>query len=210
MAEDKKPRSLATQAAARIPKFVRGNMSATLKAKEEGKKVAYSFIADAQDEIMRAMDIVPAWGESFSGVCAAKRDAEKYLQKAEAENFSRSLCTYATCTLGFDILREELHGAMPEGAPWGGMARPDMIIGSGQLLCDPRFKWPQATQHYLQDVPVFVGDMYYPPFDPKVDSRTQEKFYVRYATEQLRDCVRFCEKHTGKKMAWDRLAALVD
>jgi benzoyl-CoA reductase/2-hydroxyglutaryl-CoA dehydratase subunit BcrC/BadD/HgdB len=209
MAEEKKGRAVATQTAARIPKFVRGNLSATLRAKEEGKKVAYAFIADGQDEIMRAMDIVPAWGESFSGVCAAKRDAEKYLQKAESDNLSRSLCTYATCNIGFDMMREEL-GQMPEGAPWGGMARPDMMIGSAQLLCDPRFKWPQATQHYLQDVPVFVGAMYYPPFDPTVDHREQEKFYVKYATEELRNCVRFCEKVTGKKMDWDRLEATVD
>lgn len=161
--EDKKPRALATQSAAKIPKFVRSNLSATLKAREEGKKVAYAFIMDGHDEIMRAMDIVPAWGESFSGLCAAKRDAEQYLQKAESENFSRSLCTYATCNLGFDILREEMGGETPPGAPWGGMGRPDMIIGSAQQLCDPRFKWPQATRHYLPDVPVFVGGMYYPP-----------------------------------------------
>ncbi len=210
MADDKKPRALATQAAGRIPKFVRGNLSSTLKAKEEGKHVAYAFIMDGHDEIMRAMDIVPAWGESFSGICAAKRDAEKYLQKAEADNFSRSLCTYATCNLGFDMWREELNGETPPGAPWGGMGRPDMIIGSAQQLCDPRFKWPQATQHYLQDVPVFVGGMYYPPWDPNADHHEQEKFYVRYMTEELRQCVSFCEKQTGKKMDWDRLAALVD
>jgi len=210
MADDKKPRALATQAAAKIPKFVRGNMSETLKAREEGKKVAYAYINDGQDEIMRAMDIIPAWGESFSGVCAAKRDAEKYLQKAESDNFSRSLCTYATCTLGFDMLREEMSGEMPPGAPWGGMGRPDMIIGSGQQLCDPRFKWPQATQHYLQDVPVFVGSMYYPPWDPNINQKEQEKIYVKYATEELRACVGFCEKHTGRKMDWDRLASLVD
>lgn len=210
MAEEKKGRAVATQTAAKIPKFVRGNLSATLKAREEGKKVAYAFIADGQDEIMRAMDIVPAWGESFSGVCAAKRDAEKYLQKAESDNLSRSLCTYATCNIGFDMMREELGGQMPEGAPWGGMGRPDMILGSAQLLCDPRFKWPQATQHYLQDVPVFVGAMYYPPFDPGIDHREQEKFYVKYATEELRNCVRFCEKVTGKKMDWDRFEAIVD
>ena len=112
MAEEKKGRAVATSTAAKIPKFVRGNLSATLKAKEEGKKVAAAFIADGQDEIMRAMDIVPAWGESFSGVCAAKRDAEKYLQKAESDNFSRSLCTYATCNIGFDMMREELGGAL--------------------------------------------------------------------------------------------------
>ena len=210
MADEKKPRALATQAAATIPRMVRSNLAATLKAKEEGKKVAYAFIMDGHDEIMRAMDIVPAWGESFAGVCAAKRDAEKYLQKAEGDNFSRSLCTYATCTIGFDMWREELKGEMPPGSPWGGMGRPDMIIGSAQQLCDPRFKWPQATQHYLQDVPVFVGSMYYPPWDPTTDHHDEEKIYVKYAAEELRELVRFCEKHTGKKMDWDRLASLVD
>ena len=210
MAEDKKPRALATGSAAKIPKFVRGNLSATLKAAEEGKKVAYAFIMDGHDEIMRAMDIVPAWGESFSGICAAKRDADKFLEKAEAENFSRSLCTYATCNLGFDIWREELGGEMPPGAPWGGMGKPDMIIGSAQQLCDPRFKWPQATRHYLKDIPVFVGGMYYPPWDPNIDRRDVEKFYVKYTADEFRECVRFCEKVTGKKMDWDRLAATVD
>ncbi len=209
MTEQRKPRALATKTAAKVPKMVRANMAATLSAKEEGKKVAYAYIQDAHDEILLAMDIVPAWGESFSGICAAKRDAEKYLQKAESDNFSRSLCTYATCNLGFDMLREEL-GEIPPGAPWGGMGRPDMIIGSAQQLCDPRFKWPQATQHYLRDVPVFVGGMYYPPWDPNIDQKDVEKFYVKYATEELRECVHFCEKHTGKKMDWDRLEAIVD
>lgn len=124
MADDKKPRALATQAATRIPKMVRENLAATVRAKKEGKKVAYAYIMDCHDEIMRAMDIVPAWGESFSGVCAAKRDADKFLEKAEADNFSRSLCTYATCNLGFDMWREELGGDMPPGAPWAAWEDP--------------------------------------------------------------------------------------
>lgn len=210
MAEERKARALATQAAARISKFVRGNMAATLKAKEEGKKVAYAYINNGQDEIIRAMDIVPAWGENFAGICGAKRDAERFIQKAESDNFSRSICTYATCTIGFDMWREELDGEMPPNTPWGGMGRPDMIIGSAQQLCDPRIKWPQATQHYLPDVPVWVGSMYYPPWDPKVDNREQEKLYVKYATGELRELVKFCEKHTGRKMDWDRLASIAD
>ena len=210
MADERKPRALATAAAAKIPQMTRANMAATVRAREEGKKVAYAFIVCAVDEIMRAMDIVPAWGESFSGICAAKRDAERFLQKAEGENFSRSLCTYATCSLGFDMWREELGGQMPPSPPWGGMGRPDMILGSGQQLCDPRYKWPEATQHYLPDVPVFVGGLYYPPWDPTIDHKEQEKFYVKYDTEELRACVRFCEKVTGKKMDWDKLAEIVD
>jgi len=210
MADERKPRALATAAAAKIPKMTRANLATTVRAREEGKKVAYAFIVCAVDEIMRAMDIVPAWGESFSGICAAKRDAERFLQKAEGENFSRSLCTYATCNLGFDMWREELGGEMPPNPPWGGMGRPDMILGSGQQLCDPRYKWPEATQHYLPDVPVFVGGLYYPPWDPTIDDKEQEKFYVKYNTEELRACVRFCEKVTGKKMDWDKLAEIVD
>ena len=44
MAEDKKPRTLATQAAAKDTEICTGQLSATLKAKEEGKKVAYAYI----------------------------------------------------------------------------------------------------------------------------------------------------------------------
>ncbi len=210
MADEKKRRALATQAAAKVSKMQRANLAATVNAREEGKKVAYSFIVCGMDEIMRTMDIVPVWGETYSGICGAKRDAERFLQKAESDNFSRSLCTYATCNLGFDMWREELGGEMPPNAPWGGIGRPDMVLGSAQQLCDPRFKWPQATQHYLRDVPVFVGGAYYPPWDPTIDDKEQEAFYVKYNTEQLHACVRFCEKVTGKKMDWDKLAEVVD
>lgn len=210
MTEERKSRRTATEAAAKIPKMVKANLGENLKAKEQGKPVAYCFIVNAYEEIIRAMDIVPAWVENFSGVCAAKRDAERFLEKAESENFSRSLCTYATCGLGFDIWRHELGGQMPPDAPWGGMAKPDMILGSGQMLCDPRYKWPQAAQHYLQDVPVYVGGLYWPPYDKNMDHREVEKYYVKYAVEELRGAIKFIEKHTHRKMDWDKLGELVD
>jgi benzoyl-CoA reductase/2-hydroxyglutaryl-CoA dehydratase subunit BcrC/BadD/HgdB len=209
MAENKKPRALATQTAGKAGKFGKANLAATLTAKEQGKKVAYAYINNGQDEIIRAMDIIPAWGENFAGICSAKRVADEFLQKAEGENISRSLCTYASCTIAYDMWREELGGEMPPGTPWGGMGRPDMIIGSSQQLCDPRVKWPQATQHYLQDVPVWMGSMYYPPWDPKVDHKKQEKLYVKYAVDELKSLVAFCEKHTGTKMDYDKLSSIV-
>jgi len=210
MTEERKSRRTATEAAAKIPKMVKANLGENLKAKEQGKPVAYCFIVNAYEEIIRAMDIVPAWVENYSGVCAAKRDAGRFLEKAESENLSRSLCTYATCGLGFDIWRHELNGEMPPDAPWGGMAKPDMILGSGQMLCDPRYKWPQAAQHYLQDVPVYVGGLYWPPYDKNMDHREVEKYYVKYAVEELRGAIKFIEKHTHRKMDWDRLSELVD
>ena len=210
MAEERKSRKTATEAAAKVPKMVKANIMANLKAKEEGKPVAYSFIVNGYDEILRAMDVAPAWVESYSGVCAAKRDADRFLGKAESENFSRSLCTYATCGLGFDIWRKELNGEMPPDAPWGGLAKPDIILGSGQMLCDPRYKWPQAAQHYLQDVPAYVGGFYWPPFDRNLDHKEVEEYYVKYAVKGLRGAIAFIEKHTQKRMDWDKLEELVD
>jgi hypothetical protein len=125
-------------------------------------------------------------GETSKGY-ALQNVTRNIFEKAEGDYLSRSLCTYATCTIGFDMWREELGGEVPPGAPWGGMGRPDMIIGSGQQLCDPRFKWPQATRHYLRDVPVFVGSMYYPPWDAGIDHLVLEKIYVMYAKDELHE-----------------------
>ncbi len=149
----------ATQAAASIGPMVKEFITGTLQARAEGKqKIAYTFIVCHHEEIFRAMDVIPVWTENFAGICGAKRDAERFLQRAESLGLSRSLCTYALCGIGFDQWREEL-GQMPPNAPWGGQARPDFMISSGQILCDPRSKWYQASQQFMPDVP----DLQYRP-----------------------------------------------
>jgi len=213
MAEEKKPekkkRRTATEAAAKIGSMAKAMIGDVLRAKEERKPIAYTFIVCSYDEIIRAMDIVPAWTESYAGICAAKRDAARFLERAEAENLSRSLCTYALCGLGFDCWREEL-GEMPPEPPWGGQARPDMMLGSGQFLCDPRNKWYQAVQHYTPDVPIYVVNLPWPPYAEDTDYREVQDYYIKYIVAQLRGLVKFLEKQTGKKMDWDRLSELVD
>jgi benzoyl-CoA reductase/2-hydroxyglutaryl-CoA dehydratase subunit BcrC/BadD/HgdB len=207
---ERKSRSTITDAAAKIPKMVKTIISKNLEAKKEGKPVAYGFIVCYYDEIIRAMDIIPAWVESYSVVCAVKRDAERFLRKAESENLSRSLCTYATCGLGFDILRHELRGEMPPDPPWGGIAKPDFILGSGQMVCDIRYKWPQAVQHYMQNVPIYVAGFYWPPYDKNMNQREVEKYFVKYAVEEFRGLIEFIEKHTHRKMNWDKLSEIVE
>jgi benzoyl-CoA reductase/2-hydroxyglutaryl-CoA dehydratase subunit BcrC/BadD/HgdB len=209
MVDQRKPRIHATEAAAKVPKMVKEMIAATHRAKLEGKKTAYTFIYCCYDEILRAMDIVPAWTENFAGICAAKHDAQRFLEKAESENFSRSLCTYALCGLGFDAWREEL-GNMPPDSPWGGQIRPDMMLGSGQLICDPRSKWYQAAQLYMPDVPVFDVELPYIPFETDRNFRDVQDYYVKYITAQLKSLVTFLEQQTGKKMNWDKLSELVE
>jgi benzoyl-CoA reductase/2-hydroxyglutaryl-CoA dehydratase subunit BcrC/BadD/HgdB len=207
--EARKKRNTATEAAARIPRMVREMINDELQAKADGKPVAYTFICSAYDEIIRAMDIVPHWVENYAGVCAAKRDAQRFLDRAESENLSRSLCTYALCGIGFDAWREEA-GKMPPNAPWGGQVKPDMMLASGQMICDPRNKWFQAAQHYMPDVPVFNMGLPWPPFEENQDHREVFSYYKKYIVEQLNGLVAFLEKQTRSKMDWQRLNDLVD
>lgn len=128
--QEKRPRRMyGTEAAMKIPSITKGMITGSLQAKEEGKPIAYCFIGALYDEIIRVMDIEPVWVENYAGICGVKRDAERFINRAEGENFSRSLCTYATCGIGFDAWHAEL-GEMPPDAPWGGMPPPDMILGT--------------------------------------------------------------------------------
>ena len=213
MAEEQKKkhekRRTATRAAASIGPMVKGFFADAIKAREEGtKKLAYTFIVCSYEEILYAMDVLPLWTENFAGICGAKRDAERFLQRAESLGLSRSLCTYALCGIGFDQWREEL-GEMPPDAPWGGQARPDFMLSSGQILCDPRSKWYQACQQYMPDVPIYNIDLPYPLYDPKRDHREVWGYYHQYIVKEFRGLISFLEEHTGKKMDYDRLSEFV-
>jgi benzoyl-CoA reductase/2-hydroxyglutaryl-CoA dehydratase subunit BcrC/BadD/HgdB len=85
-----------------------------------------------------------------------------------------------------------------------------MMLGSGQMICDPRSKWYQASQHYMPDVPVYDADIPWIKYEDDIDYREVQDYYVRYIADQLRGLVEFLEKQTGRKMDWDRLSELVD
>jgi benzoyl-CoA reductase/2-hydroxyglutaryl-CoA dehydratase subunit BcrC/BadD/HgdB len=170
------------------------------EAKAQGNKIAYFMVASQYDEILRAMDIVPLPTENYAGLCAAKRDMDRFLLKAEAEGYSQVLCSYARIGLGFDSVRKDL-GGIPENAPDGGMPAPDMMLGSS-AVCDPRFKWYQAAGRYLE-VPTYSIDVVGPPV--YTDLSEVRDYYIRYQKEQLQGLISFLEAHTGRKMDVERL-----
>jgi len=195
-----------TEAAKKVRAIVKQMNLKAHEAREQGKPIAYCFIISSHYEILRVMDITPVWTENYAGLCAAKLDADRFISKAEAEGYPRHLCSYATCGLGFDALRTEL-GEMPPNAPDGGMESPTMMIGTGMMICDPRYKWYQAAQRYT-NVPMHVIGLLWPPFDANLDE--VQDYYVTYVEEELRGLVEFLQKHTGRKMDWDRLDETID
>jgi benzoyl-CoA reductase/2-hydroxyglutaryl-CoA dehydratase subunit BcrC/BadD/HgdB len=176
------------------------------REREEGCKVAYCMVGSGYDEILRAMKVQPIWTENYSALCAVKRQAERFILKAESEGFANDLCGYMRCGLGFDAMRGELGGAVPPDAPDGGMAMPDMLLGSS-FGCEPRYKWYEAVKHYFPHVPLFNFDIVAPPVD--ADLGEVKNYYVKYQTEQFKELVKFLEKQTGKKMDITGLSEII-
>jgi benzoyl-CoA reductase/2-hydroxyglutaryl-CoA dehydratase subunit BcrC/BadD/HgdB len=189
-----------TNMARKVRDLVKNIYRSAHEAKAEGKKVAYTMVTSQYDEILRAMDIVPLPTENYAGLCAAKRDMDRFLLKAEADGYSQVLCSYARIGLGFDSLRKEL-GGIPENAPDGGMPMPDMMLGSS-AVCDPRFKWFEATRRYL-DIPTHSIDVIYPPVD--ADLNAVRSHYIKYQQGQFQGLIGFLEGQTGRKLDKERL-----
>jgi benzoyl-CoA reductase/2-hydroxyglutaryl-CoA dehydratase subunit BcrC/BadD/HgdB len=189
-----------TDTARKVRGLVKNIYQSAQEAKVTGKKVAYMMVASQYDEILRAMDIVPLPTENYAGLCAAKREMDRFLLKAEADGYSQVLCSYARIGLGFDSLRKE-QGGTPEGSPDGGMPAPDMMLGSS-AVCDPRFKWFQASGRFLH-VPTFSIDVVAPPTQANLDE--VRNHYIQYQKEQFQGLIKFLEQQTGRKLDDDRL-----
>jgi len=189
-----------TESARKIRAMVKNIYRGAQEAKAQGKKVAYFMVASQYDEILRAMDVVPIPTENYAGLCAAKRDMDRFLLKAEADGYSQVLCSYTRIGLGFDSLRKDL-GDVPEDSPDGGMPKPDMMLGSSSV-CDPRFKWYQAAGRYM-DVPTYSIDVVMPPVFS--DLNEVRDYYIKYQKEQFRGLIAFLERQIGRKMDKDRL-----
>jgi benzoyl-CoA reductase/2-hydroxyglutaryl-CoA dehydratase subunit BcrC/BadD/HgdB len=194
-----------TQSAKKIRYIVKRMYEKAQQAKEEKRKVAYCMVMCNYEEILEAMNIVPVWTENYAGLCAVKRAAQPYMEKARAEGYSDVLCGYTQVGIGFDAWRHELGGAMPPDAPDGGMPEPDMLLGCS-MGCDPRWKWYQALGRY-KDTPAYNIEVLMPACDADMDAI--RPYYVRYMAEELRGLIDFLEKQTGTKMDYDRLMALV-
>ncbi len=128
-----------------------------LDAAQKGEPVAWCMVG-VQPEIIRGFGIADVYPENYAAIASAKRQIVPYLESAESRGFPTFLCSYARYGLGYTYRMLELGGHVPpspEEVPWGGMARPDIILGRGQ--CEPGYKWFQAMGNIL-DIPVFIHE----------------------------------------------------
>ena len=77
-----------TESAGKIRTVVKRMYQQAQKAREENRKVAYCMVMCNYEEVLAAMDIVQVYTENYAGLCAVKRQAEPYIDKALAEGYS--------------------------------------------------------------------------------------------------------------------------
>lgn len=194
-----------TDTAKEIRRLVKRIYYGAKEARDAGKPVAWVMGETLAEDILTAMGVAGIYPENYGGLVATKRAELPYLERAEAEGYSHTVCGYARVALGFAAVRHEL-GIVPPDAPDGGMVDPDMLIGSSNI-CDPRYKWFQALGHYMK-APLHVTDILLPPVDR--DLQALWHYYVSYQTDEVRELLRFVERVVGRKVDQDQLIEAVN
>ena len=192
----------ATDTAKAVSALRRAYYTRVQEAHERGEFVAWAMWG-IPEEICYAMDVLPVLAENYGPVCAAKQIGPYFCEIAESDGFSMDICSYLRTGLGLAKKMREL-GEPPPEAPYGGMGKPDMLIGNAQF-CDGRFKWLQELARYV-DVPFFGYDIQDWPYDWDVNDPELNKHFVDHYYEQLKRLVTFIEKVTGKKLDKNRLS----
>ena len=183
-----KDRSMAQQ-----KEMIAGHFQALSRAKEEGKKVVYTFVPGNLTELMHAFDVLPVYPEINALQSGMRKRSGNYITEAEKLGHSEDVCAYVKSDIG--MLRAGNVGPTGEKLP-----EPDLLLLS-YTGCFTFLKWFELLKREyscpiaMLHVP-YQGDG---AFTPAMRD---------YVVEQLRtEIIPKFEQVTGKKYDEDRLRA---
>jgi benzoyl-CoA reductase/2-hydroxyglutaryl-CoA dehydratase subunit BcrC/BadD/HgdB len=159
------------------------------QAKKEGKPVAY-ISAFTPVEILRAMDVVCMYPESYAVVCSASNKSREMIQASSMGSFSQDLCSYSLISFGAEQYPKP---------PYGGLPEPDMLISTNNQ-CGTTDLWFNLLAQ-KKKIPLFTID--YPA--PAGDSDSIR----RYIARQYESLIAFVKKHTAHDMDYRQLTRQV-
>lgn len=163
--------------------------------KDKGKPIAWVTVFTPV-ELLHAMNVYPLAPEQFAALCGARGYILEYLEAAERGGYSRNICSYSRCVLGY-----VLSGAS------GGFPPPDILI-TFRNSCDVYVKWWQSI-HMHTGIPLFIGETPYVISDDdlhnyvldyvikqlnKLISLLEERFNLKYDEEKLVEAVKLSDE----------------
>ncbi len=162
------------------------------RAKEEGKKVVYTFVPGNLAELIGALDMLPVLPEINALQSGMRKKSAGYIAEAEKAGHSEDVCTYVKCDLG--MLKSGNIG--PTGTK---LPEPDLLLLS-YTGCFTFMKWFELLKQEYR-CPVV---MLHVPYQTEGSISPEMRSYV---VEQLRrDVIPALESVSGKKLDMDELA----
>ena len=161
------------------------------RAKQEGKKVVYTFVPGNLTELIGALDLLPVLPEINALQSGMRKQSGAYIAEAEKAGHSEDVCTYVKCDLG--MLKSGNVG--PTGVK---LPEPDLLLLS-YTGCFTFMKWFELLRQEY-DCPVAMLHVPY-----QTDGRITPEMRG-YVVDQIKsEVIPALEKVAGKKLDEDEL-----
>ncbi len=162
------------------------------RAKEDGKKVVYTFVPGNVTELLGALDLLPVLPEINALQSGMRKRSAGYIAEAEKAGHSEDVCTYVKCDVGM----QKSGNIGPTGTK---LPDPDLLLLS-YTGCFTFMKWFEILKQEY-NCPVV---MLHVPYQTEGNITPEMRDYV---TSQLeRNVIPALEKVAGKKLDRDALA----
>jgi len=161
-------------------------------AREDGRKVVYTFVPGNLTELLGALDLLPVLPEINALQSGMRGKSRDYIAEAERAGHSEDVCTYVKCDVG--MMKSGNVGPTGERLP-----KPDLLLLS-YTGCFTFLKWFEILREEYAAPAVMLHVPY------QADGRITESMR-RYVVAQLRDqVIPALERISGRKYDEDRLA----
>jgi benzoyl-CoA reductase subunit B len=165
------------------------------RAREQGRKVVYTFVPGNLTELLLSFDVLPVLPEINALQSGMRGTSGRYIMEAEKAGHSEDVCTYVKCDIG--MLRSGNIG--PTGQP---LPPPDLLLLS-YTGCYTFMKWFELLREAYDCPTVF----FHVPYQGQGVMTPQHREYmVRQLREQV---IPALERVSGRRYDEDRLRALL-
>ncbi len=161
------------------------------RAKEDGKKVVYTFVPGNLTELLRSFDVLPNLPEINALQSGMRQLSGKYIAEAEKRGHSEDVCTYVKCDIG--MIKSGNIGPTGDRLP-----DPDLLLLS-YTGCFTFMKWFELLKQEY-DCPVAM--LHVPYQGDGVITQEMRDYVVKQLETEI---IPKLEAVTGKKYDEDKL-----
>ncbi len=173
-------------------KMLADHFAKLARAKEDGRKVVYTFVPGNVTELLGALDLLPVLPEINALQSGMRKKSAGYIAEAEKAGHSEDVCTYVKCDVG--MMKSGNIGPTGEKLP-----EPDLLLLS-YTGCFTFMKWFEILKQEY-DCPVVM--LHVPYQTDGVITPDMRQYVVSQLEENV---IPALEKVAGKKLDMNELA----